>query len=80
MSSEALVTLILAGVGGIVWMIRLEGRINSIEQKSVELDKKIDKLEVKHEALDNKIVEKLSVIERSLAKIEGRLSIENEDK
>lgn len=41
----------------------------------------IKELRTKHEQLDSKIVEKLSNVEKSLAKIEGRLSINNrEDK
>jgi hypothetical protein len=60
-------------IGHIVWLIRLEGKTNYNERA-------IEKLEVKHDALDNKIVEKLSVIEKSLAKIEGRLSIEAEER
>lgn len=55
-------------VGFIVWLIRLEGKTNYNERM-------IEKLEIKHDALDNKIVEKLSVIEKSLAKIEGRIGI-----
>ena len=60
---------LLAGVGVIVWLIRLEG-------KAIYNEKGLAKLEVKHEALDNKIVDKLSNVEKSLAKIEGYLQIE----
>lgn len=58
-------------VGLVVWLIRLEGRVNFAQNL-------VNKLEVRHESLDNKIVNKLSDIEKALAKIEGRLSIENE--
>lgn len=64
------VTIGVLVIGLVVWLIRLEGKANYNE-------KAIEKLEVKHEALDSKIVDKLSVIEKSLAKIEGRLSIEH---
>lgn len=71
-------------VGFIVWLIRLEGIAQQNRERIVEVDAKsskaIEKLEVKHEALDSKIVDKLSVIEKSLAKIEGRLSIEHEER
>lgn len=68
---EATCAVVSLVVALIVWLIRLEGKANTNE-------KAIEKLEVKHDALDSKIVDKLSVIEKSLAKIEGRLSIENE--
>lgn len=68
-------------VGVVVWLIRLEGKIknNSDKIEAVETNhtREIDKLEIRQEALENKIFDKLSVIEKSLAKIEGRLSIEH---
>lgn len=73
-------------LGGIIWAIRLEGKIDMHEdaikeiktQHIADLKKEVEKLEIRHNALDSKIVDKLSVIEKSLAKIEGRLSIEAE--
>lgn len=63
--------LIIAGiVSGIVWLIRLEGKIKYNEQTLMEL-------KVKHEALDSKIVDKLSLIEKTIARIEGLLSRDN---
>jgi predicted nucleic acid-binding Zn-ribbon protein len=40
------------------------------------LNEQIIDLRSRHDALDSKIVEKLSAIEKSLARIQGRLSIE----
>lgn len=68
--------LLLVAAGGLIWLIRLEGRVNSCQDNNNVLEKKTDKIENKHDALDNRIVDKLSIIEKSLAKIEGRLSIE----
>jgi len=66
-------------LGGIMaWFIRLEAKGLANEKAQVDTAKSLDKLDVKVEALDNRIVEKLSYIERSLAKIEGRLSIDND--
>ncbi len=58
-------------VGVVVWLIRLEGKTNYAA-------KGLDKLETKHDALESKIVDKLSIIEKSISKIEGLLSIENQ--
>ena len=58
-------------IGLVVWLIRLEGKTNYAARG-------LEKLETRHEALESKIVEKLSVIEKSIAKIEGWLSIENQ--
>jgi hypothetical protein len=60
----------LAAIAGMVWLVRLEG-------KMIIVQRDLARLEVKHEALDNKIVEKLSLIEKSLARLEGRLRIES---
>ena len=62
----------------VAWLIRLEGRVGYGEKLTKANEKSLDELRAKHEALDSKIVEKLSNVERSLAKIEGRLSINNE--
>lgn len=72
---------ILSAASGLVfvvaWLIRLEGRVTYGEKLIRANEKSLDELRAKHEALDSKIVEKLSNVERSLAKIEGRLSINN---
>jgi hypothetical protein len=63
----------------IVWFVRLEGKVLAEQEKNKELFSKIAKVEEKHDALDNRIVEKLSYIERSLARLEGRF-LTNTDK
>lgn len=50
----------------------------TLRVKVIQLEKDMEKLESKHDALENKIFVKLSLIERSLAKIEGRLSLDND--
>jgi chromosome segregation ATPase len=63
----------LAILSGVVWLVRLEGRINQVESSNIETQKDVDDLRLKHESLDERLVNKLSEIERALARIEGRL-------
>jgi hypothetical protein len=41
----AAVTIALAGIGGVVWLVRLEGRINVQSAKQEATDKRVDGLE-----------------------------------
>ena len=66
-----LTTIILAAIGGIIWLIRLEGKIKHNEHLNFETQKDVDSLRLKHEALDSRIVEKLAEISERLARIEG---------
>jgi hypothetical protein len=74
--SIELTTLLSGAIIGIVWLVRLEGRVFSAHEKAIDLYNRVQKLDEKHDALDSKIMDKLSYIERSLSKIEGRLSID----
>ena len=65
---------ILSGTAALIWLVRLEGRLITALEKVKDLSSQVSNQEKKHEALDNKIMEKLSFIERSLAKIEGQLN------
>jgi hypothetical protein len=58
----------------IVWMIRLEGKTNYNLKLTEQNERSLDELRIKHENLDSKVVEKLSGIEKSLARVEGFLS------
>jgi len=78
MSIDEIMTIIGATVGLIIWLVRLEGKVNSIDQKADISQKQIDALQIKHDALDCKIVEKLGELSESLARIEGRLGLERE--
>lgn len=75
---QELIPLSTVIIGFIAWNIRHEARTLANEKAISEASRGLDKLDSKVEALDNRIVEKLSFIERSLAKIEGRLSIDHE--
>ncbi len=72
---DSLFQAVLAGVGFIVWLVRLEGKIHAAEKASHETQKDVDDLRARHEALDSKIVEQLSEIRESLARLEGSLGI-----
>lgn len=63
----------LAILSGVVWLVRLEGRINQVEAHNLDTQKDIDDLRIRHEDLNEKLVSKLSEIEKALARIEGRL-------
>ena len=60
-------------IGIVVWFVRLEGRIKAQEHASRIIEKEVDSLISKHEALDQKVMEDLSLIRESLARIEGRI-------
>jgi hypothetical protein len=72
--SIELTSLIIFGIGGLVWLVRLEGKVLGASEKIKDLTAQVVNQEKKHDALDNRIMEKLSFIERSLAKIEGQLN------
>lgn len=67
--------LILACITGIVWAVRLEGKHNTNAKDIVRLEKEVDSLTIKHESLDSKVVEQLSDVRESLARIEGALGV-----
>ena len=63
--------VVLSIVGLIVWAVRLEGRVNQVEKIQTSL-------EIKHEASDSKVVDQLSDVRESLARIEGHLGINSQ--
>jgi len=67
--------LFVASVGALVWLVRLEGKVSS-NLKSIErLDNWAGLMEEKHSNLDSKIVNELSEIKQSLARLEGKLGV-----
>jgi hypothetical protein len=73
MSIEGMIAVIGVCVSGIVWLIRLEGVVKADRRETDILRSDIEDLRHRHEALDSKVVEKLSIIEKTLARIEGYL-------
>ena len=67
-----------AAVAAIVWLVRLEGKIAQNKQLVDAAQKDVDELRTRHESLDSKIVEQLSQVRESLARLEGALGINKE--
>lgn len=66
-------------IGGIVWLVRLEGKIKHAEHRVNEVQKDVDDLRIRHETLDSKIVDKLAEISERLARIEGAFHHKGEE-
>lgn len=78
--STALTYLIPPALGVVVWLVRLEGRINQGDRDHIahekliaSQEKRIDTISGKQEALEIKVVQQLSEVKESLARIEGQL-------
>jgi hypothetical protein len=69
-----LIALFIAGLGALIWLIRLEGRVNQVERYVEVLNTAIKAVESSHNQLALKVVEDLGKIRESLARIEGRIS------
>lgn len=54
-------------VGVIVWLVRIEGRVNYVEKNAAETRSQLV-------TLDSELVKKLASIETSVARIEGYLT------
>lgn len=67
--NDSTIQVILSGVGLVVWLIRLEGKVLASEKANTETQKDVDALRIDH----SKIAEDLSRIRESLARIEGSL-------
>ena len=70
---------LLAVIGLVVWLVRLEGKVQINREMTALAQKSIDELRVRHEALDSELVKKLSKLETALARIEGYLKGSQED-
>lgn len=78
-SLESLLTVIISAVGVVVWLVRLEGKAMESLRRNAETQNEVDDLRLRLESLDERLMRRLSAIERSLARIEGRLSVEPEE-
>ena len=67
--------VIVGSIGLIVWLVRLEGRVNQVDRDYRAIEKRVDALTIKHEELDSKLVGQLADVRESLARIEGKLGI-----
>lgn len=71
---SGIVALIIAVVGLIAWFTRLESKGGTNYRDIEKLEKRQDEHEKRLSELDNRLMDKLSNIERLVAKIEGQLS------
>jgi hypothetical protein len=76
----SIVTIAVTVGGMVVWFIRLEGRVNYNEKITLSHDGQLAEQRQRIQAFDDKIVDKLSEIEKSLARLEGRFQIDQEKK
>lgn len=65
-----IVGFITAVVGAIVWFAKLESRIKGAEKAAHLLEKEVETLMVKHDALDSKILQEISMIRESIVRLE----------
>lgn len=68
----------IAVIGFIVWLVRLEGRVNQNEKLIQIAQGSVDDIRKRHEQLDSELVRKLSRLESAIARIEGYLKGKNE--
>lgn len=77
--SSTQLELLIALVGVVVWLVRLEGKLYSSIQANNQTQKDVDDLRNRHHDLDARVVRELTHIRESLARIEGRLMRGAED-
>jgi len=76
-------------LGTIIWFVRLEGRVNyesksndsrllNLEAGASLIHRRIDETKEKHEEMEDRILQKMSSIEVSLAEISGYLRKQGE--
>jgi hypothetical protein len=75
--SDGLVTLGLAVIGGIVWFSRLEWMTKTNTRDVERLATHIELIDSKMKELDDRVMVKLSNIEKAVARIEGSLAVRN---
>lgn len=78
MDQTVVITLGLSAIAGIVWLVRLEGRVNHADKRIEYMEKRNEVVEAKVEVLDGHVVEELSKLRESVARIEGYLKKANE--
>ena len=61
----AVVSIVIAAVGAVVWLVRLEGRINVLNAQQIATDKRVD-------GLEERIVAQLDRIESRLDSLAHR--------
>lgn len=77
MNPAEYIEAIIAIVALIVWLVRLEAKTNATDKANIETQKDVDEVRHKLEGFDTKIIAQLSAVRESLARLEGRLGINN---
>jgi hypothetical protein len=60
--------ILISVVGLIAWLVRLESQVQAMRVEH-------EQLKTRHEALDSKVMEQLTQVRESLARIEGKLGV-----
>lgn len=68
-----IVMIVISVIGFIVWLVRLEGKVRYQEKELASVRAHVD-------ALDSQVVEKLTGLEKAVARIEGYLQAKTEEK
>jgi hypothetical protein len=76
--TEAAVVAVLATISFIVWLVRLEGKVKFAQTSADEANQNVKDLRTRVQLIDSELVEKISEIEKSLARIEGYMQAKSE--
>lgn len=60
-------------LAGVVWFVRLEGKVKSLERENQLLSDTVKAVQTSHNDLALKLSEQLGSIKEALARIEGRM-------
>ena len=70
---EGIIAIAGAFISALIWLIRLEGKVQQQAKDLVRLENAHGHLVDRHQTLETKIMEKFSAVVESLARIEERL-------
>lgn len=70
---EAAVTIVFAALGGVIWLVRLEGKVKNNEEANSRTQADVDDLRARFEMINSELVKELTQIRVAIAKIEGIL-------
>lgn len=84
---EAVVSVAGALLAIVAWLFRMESGVKAAREKSADIQKdlektdlRIEKLETRHDAVNNEVRAMLLGIQSSISNIEGRLYISKRDR
>lgn len=58
-------------ISGVVWLVRLEGRVNYIERIEQDCQKDVDQLKAEQQMLINDVTKELARVREGLSEIKG---------